>query len=146
MIDAWSRQLDALELAPGSDANGAARQATELTAPDSPLRRLLTRLADEFSPTAQGDSAAEAAFDGTLRARFGALGDYAAGPGPQALDRLHALATVKRDETAHAELDATLRAEAAGAPAAVRRVYAGLGTCSAPAAAPSRVSPPRWRN
>ena len=128
VIDAWSRQLDALALAPGTDADGASRQATELTAPDSPLRRLLTRLADEFSATAQGGSAAEAAFDGTLRARFGALGDYAAGAGPQALDRLHALATVKRDETADAELDATLRAEAARAPAALRKVYVGLGT------------------
>jgi type VI secretion system protein ImpL len=128
VIDAWSRQLDALALASGSDANGASRHPTELTGPDSPLRRLLTRLADEFSPSAQGSSAAEAAFDGMLRARFGALGDYAAGAGPQALDRLHALATVKRDETTDAELDATLRAEAARAPAALRRVYVGLGT------------------
>ncbi len=36
----------------------------------------------------QGASAAEGAFDGALRARFGALGDHAAGAGPQALDRL----------------------------------------------------------
>ncbi|CAN7754579.1 type VI secretion system membrane subunit TssM [Variovorax sp. LjRoot84] len=128
VIAAWSRQLDALALAPGTDADGAARQATELTAPDSPLRRLLTRLADEFSATSQGGSTAEAAFDGLLRARFGALGDYAAGAGPQALDRLHALATAKRDEAANAELDATLRAEAARAPVALRKVYIGLGT------------------
>jgi type VI secretion system protein ImpL len=128
VIVAWSRQLDALVLAPGSDAGDASRQATELTAPDSPLRRLLTRLADEFSATSQGGSAAEVAFDGTMRARFGSLGDYAAGPGPQALDRLHALVNGRRDETARAELDATLRAEAAGAPAALRRVYIDLGT------------------
>jgi type VI secretion system protein ImpL len=128
VIAAWSRQLEALVLAPGSDAGDASRQATELTAPDSPLRRLLTRLADEFSATSQGGSAAEVAFDGTLRARFGSLGDYAAGPGPQALDRLHALVTGKRDESARAELDATLRAEAGGAPAALRRVYIDLGT------------------
>jgi type VI secretion system protein ImpL len=128
VVDAWSRQLDSLALAPGSDTNGAARHATELTTPDSPLRRLLTRLADEFSATAQGKSAAEAAFEGALRARFGALGDYAAGAGPQALDRLHALAMARRDDTAYAELDGTLRAEAAGAPAALRKVYAGLGT------------------
>ncbi len=128
VIDAWSRQLDALALAPGTDADGTARQATELTAPDSPLRRLLTRLADEFSATAQGGSAAEAAFDGALRARFGTLGEYAAGAGPQALDRLHTLATARRDDAGHAELDATLRAEAARAPAALRKVYASLGT------------------
>ena len=56
------------------------------------------------------------------------LGDYAAGAGPQALDRLHALTTGKRDEAANAELDATLRAEAARAPAALRKVYVDLGT------------------
>ena len=128
MIAAWSRQLDALALAPGTDADGARRQATELTGPDSPLRRLLTRLADEFSATSQGGSTAEAAFDGALRARFGTLGDYAAGAGPQALDRLHALTTGKRDEAANAELDATLRAEAARAPASLRKVYIDLGT------------------
>lgn len=128
VIAAWSRQLDALALAPGTDADGASRQASALTAPDSPLRRLLTRLADEFSATPHGASAAEGAFDGALRARFGALGDYAAGAGPQALDRLHALATARRDETTNAELDATLRAEAARAPAALRKVYGGLGT------------------
>jgi type VI secretion system protein ImpL len=128
VIAAWARQLDALALAPGNDAEGASRQALALTAPDSPLRRLLTRLADEFSATPQGASPAEGAFDGALRARFGALGDYAAGAGPQALDRLQALATAKRDEAANAELDASLRAEAARAPAALRKVYAGLGT------------------
>jgi len=128
VIDAWSRQLDALALAPGTDADGASRQATELTAPDSPLRRLFTRLADEFSATAQGGSVAEATFDAALRARFGELGDYAAGAGPQALDRLHALAIAKRGDTANAELDATLRAETARAPAALRKVYIGLGT------------------
>ncbi|MGK6307426.1 type VI secretion system membrane subunit TssM [Variovorax sp. DT-64] len=127
VIAAWSRQLDALALAPGSDAESASRQALALTAPDSPLRRLLTRLADEFSATPQGASAAEGAFDGTLRARFGALGDYAAGAGPQALDRLQALAAARRDEAANAELDATLRAEAARAPPALRKVYGGLG-------------------
>ncbi|MDR6536601.1 type VI secretion system membrane subunit TssM [Variovorax soli] len=128
VIAAWSRQLDALALATGSDAEGAARQATALMAPDSPLRRLYTRLADEFSATAQGGSAAEAAFDDALRARFGALGDYAAGAGPQALDRLQALAAAKRTDIASAELDAALRAEAARAPAALRKVYSGLGT------------------
>lgn len=130
VIGAWSRQLEALALAPGTDADGASRLATELTASDSPLRRLFTRLADEFSATAQGGSAAEAAFDTALRARFGELGDYAAGAGPQALDRLHALAlaTARRDETANAELDATLRVETARAPAALRKVYVGLGT------------------
>src|SRR6188472_465890 len=104
------------------------RAAPMRTAPDSPLRRLFTRLADEFSATPQGGSTAEAAFDGALRARFGALGDYAAGAGPQALDRLHALASGKRNETANAELDSTLRAEAARAPAALRKVYIDLGT------------------
>src|SRR6185369_11880654 len=128
VIAAWSRQLDALALAPGTDADGASRQATELTGPDSPLRRLFTRLADEFSATPQGGSTAEGAFDATVRARFGALGDYAAGAGPQALDRLHALATGKRDESAKGELDATLRAEAARAPAALRKIYLDLGT------------------
>ncbi|HSW20385.1 MAG TPA: type VI secretion system membrane subunit TssM [Ramlibacter sp.] len=128
VIAAWSLQLDALALAPGTDADGASRQATELTAPDSPLRRLFTRLADEFSATPQGASTAEGAFNDLLRARFGALGDYAAGTGPQALDRLHALAIGKRGEAANAELDATLRAEAARAPAALRKIYVGLGT------------------
>ena len=127
VIAAWSRQLDALALAPGADADGASRLATELTAPDSPLRRLLTRLADEFSVTPQGGSAAEGAFDSAVRARFGALGDYAAGAGPQALDRLHGLAARNR-ETANAELDATLRSEAAREPPALRRVYVDLGT------------------
>ena len=125
---AWSRQLDALALAPASDADGAWRQATELTGPDSPLRRLFTRLADEFGATSQGGSTAEAAFDDMLRARFSSLGEYAAGPGPQALDRLHALTTSKRDEAANAGLDATLRAEAARAPASLRKVYIDLGT------------------
>jgi type VI secretion system protein ImpL len=128
VIAAWSRQLDALALAPGTDADGGSRQAAELTAPDSPLRRLFTRLADEFSATPQGGSAAEVAFDNTVRARFGALGDYAAGAGPQALDRLHTLIIGKRGETANAELDATLRAEAARAPAELRKVYLALGT------------------
>ncbi|MCU1533405.1 MAG: Type secretion protein IcmF [Arthrobacter sp.] len=128
VIAAWSRQLDALALAPGTDADGAWRQATELTGPDSPLRRLLTLLADEFSATSQGGSTAEVVFDSTLRAQFAALGDYASGAGPQALDRLHALTTGKRDETTNAELDATLRVEAARAPAALRKVYIDLGT------------------
>jgi type VI secretion system protein ImpL len=128
VIAAWSRQLDALALAPVTDADGASRQATELTGPDSPLRRLFTRLADEFSATPQGVSTAEVAFDSTVRARFGTLGDYAAGAGPQALDHLHALAIGKRDETANAELDETLRAEAARAPAALRKIYIDLGT------------------
>ncbi|OUL98115.1 type VI secretion system membrane subunit TssM [Variovorax sp. JS1663] len=128
VIAAWSRQLDALALAAGADAEGAARQATDLTAPDSPLRRLLTRLADEFSAMPQGGSAAEGAFDNALRSRFAALGAYAAGPGPQALDRLHALASSRRDEAGKAELDASLRAEATRAPAELRKVYAGLGT------------------
>jgi type VI secretion system protein ImpL len=128
VIAAWSRQLDALALARGADADGGSRQATELTAPDSPLRRLLTRLADEFSATSQGGGAAERAFDSMVRARFGALGDYAAGTGPQALDRLHAVATGKRDEIADAELDAIVRVEAARAPAALRQVYIDLGT------------------
>jgi type VI secretion system protein ImpL len=128
VIAAWSGQLDALALAPGTDGDGTSRQATELTAPDSPLRRLLTRLADEFSATAQGGSAAERAFDDAVRTRFGALGDYAAGTGPQALDRLHALATGQRGDIADAELDATLRSEAGRAPAALRQVYIDLGT------------------
>ncbi|HSW18897.1 MAG TPA: type VI secretion IcmF C-terminal domain-containing protein, partial [Ramlibacter sp.] len=127
VIAAWSRQLDALSLSAGADADGGARQATELTAPDSPLRRLLTRLADEFSATPQAGGAAEVAFDAAVRARFAALGDYAAGPGPQALDRLHALASAKRDRSANAELDAALRAEAVSAPAALRKVYIDLG-------------------
>lgn len=130
VIGAWSHQLEALALAPGTDADGTSRQATEITASDSPLRRLFTRLADEFSATAQGGGAAEAAFETALRARFGELGDYAAGAGPQALDRLQALAltTARRGGTANAELDATLRAEVARAPAALRKVYIGLGT------------------
>ncbi|GAA4340214.1 type VI secretion system membrane subunit TssM [Variovorax defluvii] len=127
VIAAWSRQLDALALAAGTDAEGAARQATDLTAPDSPLRRLLTQLADEFSAMPQGGSAAESAFDSALRSRFAALGDYAAGPGPQALDRLHALASSRGADAGKAELDASLRAEAARAPAELRKVYAGLG-------------------
>ena len=125
---AWSQQLDALALAPGADADGGSRQAAELTAPGSPVRQLLTELADEFSAVAHGGSAAEAAFEGILRGRFGALGDYAAGAGPQALDKLHALAAAKRDEPADAELDGTLRAEAGRAPASLRKVYLGLGT------------------
>ena len=129
VIAAWSRQLDALALAPGTDADGACAPGNRTHGPDSPLRRLLTRLADEFSATAPGRQHGR----GRLRWRccghdFGALGDYAAGAGPQALDRLHALATGKRDETANAELDATLRAEAARAPAALRKVYLDLGT------------------
>ncbi|MBA2962084.1 MULTISPECIES: type VI secretion system membrane subunit TssM [Ramlibacter] len=126
VIAAWTRQLEALALAPGGDADDASRQAIELTAPDSPLRRLLTRLADEFSATPQGGGAAEVAFDAALRARFGPLGDYAAGPGPQALDQLHALATRKR-QTADTELDATLRNEAARAPPALRKLWFDLG-------------------
>jgi type VI secretion system protein ImpL len=128
VIAAWSRQLDALALAPGTDVDGGSRQPTELTGPDSPLRRLFTRLADEFSATSQGGNQAEVAFDGAVRTRFGALGDYAAGAGPLALDRLHALITGKRDETTNAELDATLRAEAARVPAALRKIYTDLGT------------------
>jgi type VI secretion system protein ImpL len=128
VIAAWSRQLDALAWPTGIDADGASRQAVELTAPDSQLRRLLTRLADEFSAPPMDGSAAETAFAGALRARFGTLGDYAAGAGPQALDRLHALAAGKRDETSRAELDATLRAETARAPAELRKLYVDLGT------------------
>jgi type VI secretion system protein ImpL len=126
VIAAWSRQLDALALAPVGNTDAAAR-AAQLTAPDSPLRRLFTQLADEFSATPQSGSKAELAFDGALRTRFGALGDYAAGPGPQALDHLGALASARRDPNADAELDATLRSETARAPAELRQVYAGLG-------------------
>lgn len=128
VIAAWSVQLDALALASGNDANAASRQASELTAPDAPLRRLLTRLADEFSAAPRGAGTAEGAFDTELRARYGALGDYAAGAGPQALDRLHVLATGKRDPAADAELDATLRTEAARAPPELRKIHTGLGT------------------
>ena len=128
VIAAWSRQLDLLALAPGSDAEGASRQAPELTGPGSPLRRLFTRLADEFSARRQGGGAAEVAFDDTVRARFGALGTYAAGAGLQALDRLYVLTAGKRDKTGDAELDAILRAEAARAPAELRKVFTGIGT------------------
>ncbi|MEJ8847798.1 type VI secretion system membrane subunit TssM [Variovorax rhizosphaerae] len=128
VIAAWSAQLDALALAPVADAEAASRRAAELTAPDSPLRRLFTRLADEFSAPPQGGSAAENGFNGALRARFGTLGDYAAGAGPQALDRLQSLATGKRDDSAAAELDATLRAEAARAPPELRKLYVDLAT------------------
>ena len=128
VIAAWSAQLEALVLASGTEANGAAHPATELTAPDSPLRRLYTRLADEFSASPRGAGTAEGAFDTELRTRFGALGDYAAGAGPQALDRLHALASGRRDAAGDAELDAALRAEAARAPPELRKVHAGLGT------------------
>jgi type VI secretion system protein ImpL len=128
VIAAWSRQLDGLALASGAQANGASRHATELTGPDSPLRRLLTRLADEFSGSRGGAGAADAAFNAALRARFGALGDYAAGAGPQALDRLHTLASGKRDGAGDAQLDATLRGEAAHAPPELRRIYTDLST------------------
>ena len=128
VIAAWSRQLDGLALAPGSQADDALRRATELTGPDSPLRRLLTRLADEFSATRGDTRSADAGFETALRARFGALGDYAAGAGPQALDRLHALATGRRDAAGDAQLDASLRAEAARAPPELRRIYGGLAT------------------
>ncbi|WP_427913440.1 type VI secretion system membrane subunit TssM [Ramlibacter sp. MMS24-I3-19] len=126
VIAAWSRQLDGLALATRGDADGGARAALELTAPDSPLRRLFTRLADEFSASPQTGSVADRAFDGALRARFGALGDYAAGAGPQALDRLQALAKGPRGGAADAELDAALRTEAARAPPALRKVTADL--------------------
>jgi type VI secretion system protein ImpL len=126
VVAAWSRQLQALALAPPGDAIGAARQATAFTAADSPLRRLFTRLADEFSARPQAASAAEAAFDAAVQARFGALGDYAAGAGPQTLDRLYALAAAKREAATDAELDASLRAEAARAPAELRAVFTGL--------------------
>ncbi|RYF16059.1 MAG: type VI secretion system membrane subunit TssM [Comamonadaceae bacterium] len=126
VVAAWSRQLEGLALPTGIDAEGASRQAVALTAPDSQLRRLLTRLADEFSAPAREGTAAEAGFASVLRARFGALGDYAAGAGPQSLDRLHAIASGKRDETSRAELDATLRAETARAPAELRRLYVEL--------------------
>jgi type VI secretion system protein ImpL len=127
VIAAWSRQLDALTLASGMEASGASRRATELTGPDSALRRLLTRLADEFSAT-PGAGAADAAFEAALRARFGTLGEYAAGAGPQALDRLHTLASNKGDAAGDAELDASLRGEAAHAPPELRRIYGGLAT------------------
>ncbi|HSW20035.1 MAG TPA: type VI secretion system membrane subunit TssM [Ramlibacter sp.] len=128
VVAAWSRQLDLLALAPGADAETPARQAAELTAPGSPLRRLFTLLADEFSAPSQGGGAAEVAFDDTVRVRFGALGNYAAGAGPQALDRLYALTAGRRDKAADAELDAILRAEAARAPAELRKVFTGIGT------------------
>jgi type VI secretion system protein ImpL len=128
VIAAWSRQLEVLALASGDHANGALHPAMELTAPGSPLRRLLTRLADEFSATRGGAGTADAAFETALRARFGALGDYAAGAGPQTLDRLHTLAAGTREAAGDAELDASLRAEAARTPAELRKVYAGLAT------------------
>ncbi|MBK0393163.1 type VI secretion system membrane subunit TssM [Ramlibacter algicola] len=127
VIAAWSRQLEGLGLASNGDADGTAREAVDPTAPDSPLRRLFTRLADEFSASAPAGDAAGGEFDRALRLRFGALGDYAAGPGPRAMDRLHALASRQRG-SGDAELDAALRSEAAAAPPALRRVHADLGT------------------
>jgi type VI secretion system protein ImpL len=126
VIAAWSRQLDALALTPVTGAEGASRQATQLTAPDSPLRRLLTRLAEEFKAAPPGGSAAEVAFDSVVRTRFGAVGDYAAGAGLQTLDRLYTLSAGKREAIADAELDAILRAEVAHAPTPLREVYGGI--------------------
>jgi type VI secretion system protein ImpL len=147
VIAAWDRLLPSLALQAPADAAGLERLATGLAAPSSPLGELMKRLGLEFgaavpsgasaagtgataaATSAATASAANAAFEAALAARYGALADYARGPGAAALPRLlDPLPAAARDPspTRGAELVRDLRAEAARAPPPLREVWTVL--------------------
>jgi type VI secretion system protein ImpL len=134
-IPSWGRLLGDMSLQPPADADALARFATELAAPESPLRLLLRRLAAEFSVPAAGAAApspADAAYTAAMAAHFAGLRDYAAAagvPGTGALDRLlPPLAAALQDPNGAraAELLRSLRDESAAAPAPLRGMWQSL--------------------
>jgi type VI secretion system protein ImpL len=132
VVGAWERLLSGLALQPPADGDALIRLASGLAANDSPLRALMSRLASEFAPVAPGGAsgAGSTAFDAVVAARFGALAEYARGPGAAALARLlEPLPAVAREPTLvrSVELTRELRAEAARAPTPLREVWTVLG-------------------
>lgn len=134
-IAAWGRLLGDVSLQPPADADALARFATELAAPESPLRLLLHRLAAEFSVPATGAAApspADAAYTAAMAAHFAGLRDYAAAAGVAgtgALDRLlPPLAAALQDPNGAraAELLRSLRDESAAASAPLRGMWQSL--------------------
>lgn len=131
-IAAWGRLLGDVSLQPPAEADALARFATELAAPESPLRLLLRRLAAEFSvpaTAAAAPSPADAAYTAAMAAHFAGLRDYAAAAGTGALDRLlPPLAAALQDPNGAraAELLRSLRDESAAAPAPLRGMWQSL--------------------
>ena len=131
VIGAWDRMLSSLTLQAPNDGDALVRLGTDLAAANSPLRRLLMRLAIEFPADRSSTAASPAtvAFDGALNAHFAALGDYARGPGPAAI--VHVLEPLAAAAREPAGVGATsigreLRAEAARAPPPLREVWVVL--------------------
>lgn len=131
-IAQWDRLLSALTLAAPADAESLNALAGTLAASASPLRELLARIALEFPPPAAAGgsaSSAQQAFDAATGARFGALADYARGPGTGAVDHLLVPLPAVLREPAGAragDLLRDLRAEAARAPAPLKAIWSVL--------------------
>jgi len=130
-IAQWDRLLATLALQVPGDAESLGRFSTGLGGPESSLRQLLRRIAIEFPApaSAAASSPATLAYEAALNEHFGALRDYALGPGAVAVDRLVVPLTAALREpagTRAAELARDLRAEAGRAPAPLRDVWAKL--------------------
>jgi type VI secretion system protein ImpL len=112
-----------------ADAESLSTLAGTLSAPASPLRELLARIALEFPPPAGAlgnSSLAQQAFDAATNARFGPLADYARSSGAGAVDRLLVpLPAALREPTGAraGELLRELRAEAVRAPAPLKAIW-----------------------
>jgi type VI secretion system protein ImpL len=129
-IERWDRLLATLALQAPNDPEALARFSAVLAAPESPLRRLLRRIATEFPrPSAPPASAAMLAFESALSDHFASLRDYARATGAAAIDKLVVPMTAllpNPSGAAATELVRELRAEAARAPQPLRNVWVGL--------------------
>ncbi len=129
-IARWDRLLGALALQPPADTASLGGFAAALAAPGSPWRLLMRRVAAEFAPSDRSPaSAAGQAYEAALAEHYGALRDYAAGPGPVAVDRLLTQYPVllQAPNSARAgELARALRAEGAKAPPPFQAVWVAL--------------------
>ena len=133
--DQWQAALDAWQLHRPADADALARLNTQLAAADSPLRKLPElvrselRLADAGAGAGANPLAKLA--DTVLAERFGALRNYASGPGPAAIDRV--LGAVSRftlaagGDAGGAQVAQALQKEAAQAPAPFNGLWSTLG-------------------
>ncbi|EHR71436.1 type VI secretion protein IcmF [Burkholderiales bacterium JOSHI_001] len=109
MAAQWDRLLGRLSLQLPADTEGFARSAAQLGAAASPLRQLMQRLLQEFSPPATVASAAGRAFEAQLAQQHGALRTYLRERGLPLLD------------STLAPLPAALREPAGGTAATVLR-------------------------
>ena len=125
----WDRLLGRLSLQLPNDADGFARSAAQLGGAGSPLRQLMQRLLQEFSPPAAVASAAGRAYEAQLTQHQSTLRAYLRERGLPLLDStLAPLPAALREPNGGtaAGLLRDLRAEAPRAPAPLAGMWAAL--------------------